>query len=123
LRFIRKTDFIAVAAILLAAGVLLLFRLRDSSPPAAAEIYLNGELIKTVPLHTGEERSFSLPEREKVVFHLYPDGAIAFESSDCPDKVCVHTGRLRRAGQTAACLPNGLLLKIAGGADGPDAVL
>lgn len=122
MRFIRKTDFIVVAVLLLAAaGIFLLFRLQDSA--AAAEIYLNGKLLKTVPLNTGEEQSFSLPERENVVFHLYPDGSIAFESSDCPDKICVHAGRLRRTGQTAACLPNGLLLKIAGSSDGPDVVL
>ena len=47
-----------------------------------------------------------------MVFHLYKDGSIAFEESDCPDRVCIHAGRLKTAGQFAACLPNGIVMKI-----------
>ena len=34
------------------------------------------------------------------------------KQSDCPDQVCVNTGKLYKAGQYAACLPNGFVLKI-----------
>jgi hypothetical protein len=46
------------------------------------------------------------------VFHLYEDGSIAFEQSDCPEKICIRAGKLHLPGQFAACLPNGLILKI-----------
>ncbi len=42
------------------------------------------------------------------------DGRVRFTHSDCPDKVCVHTGWLSRAGQTAACLPAGVLVRVEG---------
>lgn len=42
------------------------------------------------------------------------DGRVRFLQSGCPDKVCVHTGWLSQAGQTAACLPAGILLRVEG---------
>ena len=47
-----------------------------------------------------------------MVFHLYPDGGICFEKSDCSDKICIHAGKLYTVGQSAACLPNGIIIKI-----------
>ena len=40
------------------------------------------------------------------------DGAVWFESSGCPDQICVHSGRLTRTGDAAACLPAGVLLRV-----------
>ncbi len=46
-----------------------------------------------------------------VVF--YPDGA-AVTDSQCPDKICVHTGKLTKAGETAICLPAKVVLRLEG---------
>lgn len=45
------------------------------------------------------------------------DGAAWVAHSDCPDQLCVHTGRLSRAGATAACVPAGVVLRIEGEAE------
>ena len=66
----------------------------------------------TVDLGKHEERSFAMPQNEHVILHLSKDGSIAFEASDCPDQVCVHAGKIKTAGQFAACLPNGFVVKI-----------
>ncbi len=52
-------------------------------------------------------------------------GAVQFAESDCPDQICVRTGALTKAGQTAACVPAGVLVRISGSAesDGVDVVL
>jgi len=34
--------------------------------------------------------------------------------SDCPAKICVHTGWIRMPGETIVCLPNKILLEIQG---------
>lgn len=112
-KFFKKTDIWIIAGIL--AVTLLIFgiyNLTSSDQPAKAEIYYGSKLIKTIPLNTGEDLVFTTAQNDKVVFHLYSDGSIKFESSDCPDKVCVHSGRLSMVGQSAACLPNKLILKI-----------
>jgi len=39
-------------------------------------------------------------------------GSVCIASSDCPDLICVHTGWLTSAGQTAVCLPFKVVLKV-----------
>lgn len=112
-KFFKKTD-IAVLLVIIAAAItgFLIYRSYVSDKSAVAEIYYYSQLVETVELNTGEDRTFSIPQDKNVVFHLYPDGGIAFVESDCPDKICIHSGILRTPGQSAACLPNGIILKI-----------
>ena len=42
--------------------------------------------------------------------------------ADCPNQLCVQTGKIRYAGQSLVCLPHRLAVRIAGGASGLDAV-
>lgn len=39
-------------------------------------------------------------------------GTARFESSPCPNKTCVHTGKISRAGEVAACLPNRVIIHV-----------
>jgi hypothetical protein len=41
------------------------------------------------------------------------DGAIGFVHSDCPDKICIHMGFLSTPGQSAVCLPNRVIVRVA----------
>ncbi len=45
-------------------------------------------------------------------------GRARFLDSDCPQKLCVRAGWLARAGETMACVPNGVSLTLLG--DEPD---
>lgn len=113
MKFFKKTDLIIILILLvISATVYMTYHYLAQDKEAKAEIYLESKLMKTVVLSTGEDSTFSIPGKETVAFHLYEDGSIAFESSDCPDQICVHSGRLHIVGQSAACLPNGLILKI-----------
>ena len=42
--------------------------------------------------------------------------------ADCPNLLCVKTGKIRYAGQSIVCLPHKLAVRIGGGASGLDAV-
>jgi len=113
MKFFKKTDILIVLAIvLISIGSWAIYKYTYSSKPAKAEIYYKSELVKTIDLNTGIETIFSIPQDKHVVFHLKKDGSICFEESDCPDKICVKTGKLKIIGQTAACLPNEIVLKI-----------
>ena len=113
MKFFKKTDIVVVLTIIAVSIVIwVIYSYAFSDKAAKAEIYYNSKLIMTVNLNSGEDRVFSIPQKEKVVFHLDKEGNIRFEQSDCPDKVCVHAGKLHMVGQSAACLPNGVVLKI-----------
>lgn len=127
MKFFKKSDILLLAGILVLAGILYFGYLALAADSGlSAEIYFNNDLQKTVVLTEGEDYDFTVPGHEDVVFHVYSDGTIAFVESDCPDKVCIRSGHLGRAGQSAACLPNGLVLRIVqqgDGTDGPDVVI
>jgi hypothetical protein len=113
MKFLIKTDIIIIFIILVISIIsFLTFNYLAQNEGAQAEIYLGSELVKTVDLSIGTDKTFSIPGREKVVFHIFEDGSIAFESSDCQDQICVHSGKLHTVGQSAACLPNDLIIKI-----------
>lgn len=113
MKWIRKRDLYVIIALMLIASILYVgYRIYTRNLSAKAEIYYKSQLVKTVLLNTGKEETFQIEESDHVVFHLYADGSISFEESDCPDQICVKTGRIRYVGQSAACLPNNIIIKI-----------
>ncbi|MDF2883593.1 MAG: hypothetical protein K0R54_4150 [Clostridiaceae bacterium] len=113
MRFFKKTDLIVIFLIVIISAVCwIIYNSIFSKKTAKAEIYYNNSLVKTVNLKTGVDKRFSIPQNRHVVFHLYKDRSIQFEESDCPDKICIKTGKIKTVGQTAACIPNKIFLKI-----------
>ena len=103
---ISKRDFVLIAIILL-TGFLIL-GIRAGTSGLYAEIQ-SAHGTTRVSLKT--DRVFYLPGIPNVIFEIR-NGQIAFIESDCPDQICVRSGFLGRTNQTAACLPNHMLLFI-----------
>lgn len=113
MKLFKKTDLIIIAVVIAAAVIIYVaYNSVFAGKRAKAEIYYYSKLVETVDLTTGLERTFSIEENKNVVFHLDKEGNIRFVQSNCPDKVCIHAGKLHIPGQSAACLPNGIVLKI-----------
>lgn len=109
----NKRDIFIIVLVLAAAAVMWFVNVNSAKgKEPCAEIYLDGELADTIYLTEESDRTFSIPQIETVVFHVFEDGSICFEESDCPDKVCIKSGRLKHVGQSAACLPNNIVIKI-----------
>ena len=72
------------------------YRIYLGGLPVRAEIYYGKELVRTVELYKGVEEEITLPGKEGVILKTYSDGSISFEKSDCPDQICVRTGRFVR---------------------------
>ena len=113
MKFFKKSDVIVILIIIIISALAwTIYKLSAANQLAKAEIYYYSELVQTIDLSTGKDKVFTIPQNEHVIFHLYKDGNIRFEKSDCPDKVCINAGKLHMVGETAACLPNGIVLKI-----------
>lgn len=113
MKFFKKTDII-ILTVIIAVSLLswAVYKNKFSGKKAKAEIYYNNQLAETVDLNTGVDKTFSIPQDKNVTFHLYKDGSIRFEESDCPDKICIKSGKLKTVGETAACIPNKIFMKI-----------
>lgn len=113
MKFFKRTDIIIIACIIIISGALMgIYRYNMSEDDVKAEIYYYNDLINTVDLSQGQERVFTIPQSENILLQVYEDGSIAFIESDCPDKICIRTGKISEPGEFAACLPNGVVIKV-----------
>ena len=112
MKFVKKTDITVIAVILLLGAGMFWYFGTSASDKVTAEIYYQDKRVKTISLDGKEEKSFSIQELPHIVFTVHTDKTISFTESDCPDKVCVNTGRIGKPGQIAACVPNRVYVKI-----------
>ena len=109
LRF-RKGDWLAIGLVaILAIAVFSCFLPGSNDPAAYAQIYLDGQLVKTVPLDT--DQTFMVEDHYSNEIAV-TQGAIAFTASTCPGQDCVHSGKISTLGRMLVCLPNGLEIRI-----------
>ena len=101
------------------AGILLIslalwgwYRISYLDTPVVAAIYYDPELVEVVELNLNTEKEFRIKQQPDVAFKLHKDGSISFLKSDCKDRLCIRSGRLKTVGQSAARLPNKVSVKI-----------
>lgn len=107
-----KADFLLLAILLTAALAALLLPRLQKTESLTAEIYENGHLVQTLVLSSPEAQTVTVGH---VTLRATKDG-IAFIDSPCPDKRCVRYGMLTRPGETMACVPEGIVVRLRGGA-------
>lgn len=113
MKFIKKSDLVILSVVLVVCAVAWFsYQNLFGNKAAKAEIYYDSQLVQTVDLTAGVDRRFSIAQNKNVVFHVFKDGSICFEESDCPDKICIKAGKLHTIGESAACLPNKIVMKI-----------
>jgi len=109
LRF-RKGDVLAIALVLfLAAAVAVTYLPKDSTSPVTAEVYREGELVKSLSLDA--DTSFEITGKYTNVITV-KNGEIAVTASDCPGEDCVHSGAIHSAGRSIVCLPNEVEVRV-----------
>jgi len=113
MKFFKKKDILIIVIIIFFSVMgYAFYKIIFSQKPAIAQIYYKSKIVKTIDLTKKEDYIFSIPEQKNVVFHIFKDGSICFEKSDCPDKICLKSGKLNTVGESAACLPNSIVVKI-----------
>lgn len=83
-----------------------------------AVVKQNGETVLTFSL-TDED----FETQVNGVTVCLENGSVYVKNSDCPDKVCVRSGKLKKSGDCAICVPNGISVEISGEKkNSPDAI-
>ena len=120
LRLLRMGDWVAVALVLLLAAVSFLW-LKVGAGPGSRAVITAPDGERVLPL--SQNTALVIRGKDGIELTLeVTDGRIRFRQSGCPDKICVHSGWLSKKGQTAACLPAGVSVRIEGGGGELDAV-
>ena len=122
---LKYGDYIVAGAVALLAIAFFFVGLgsKTAHNSLEAQIYQNGRLVEVIKLNQVASPVEIALDGSVHNTLLAEKGRICYKHSDCPDKTCVHTGWLSRAGQIAACLPNRTLIKIVGVQTEEDVIL
>ena len=103
-----KGDILLILFLCIIIVLLFVPSFSGADEKLTAEIFYEGELVSTVRLSEKEEITVG-----NCVLLLEKDG-VSFVSSDCHDKLCVKRGKLKRKGDTMACVPERVVAVIKG---------
>ncbi|ACO84627.1 NusG domain II-containing protein [Clostridium botulinum] len=117
----KKGDKIVIyiVSVLLALSIIsiIFFKFFVKSENAVAVIKQNGKIIEKVDLSKVKEKrqlKINYNDKDHKGYNVIEidKGSIRFIDADCPDKVCIKSGVLKKPGETAACLPHKLIITI-----------
>jgi hypothetical protein len=111
----KKTAAILSAFLVLVLSVSLIAVLpsRRKAENYVAEIYQNGELIRTLDLEKDAPQIFTIEGDNHCENEIeVRQGSIAVISADCPDKLCVGQGFISDSRIPITCLPNRLVILL-----------
>lgn len=105
----RTGDFAIAAIVLIVAVAIWVHPLLGNEREAQrVQIEHDGGIVRNILL--GGETVLEVGGCEVRV----ENGEVFVAKSDCPDRVCVNTGRISRAGEAIICVPNRVSIKIIG---------
>ena len=126
-KYFALWDLIVLSAVVLfvVLGIVRML-LPKETQGLVAVVKVKGEVVSRIELeNVAEPYEVTLEGEGGVVLCVSPTG-VWFKDSDCPDKLCVNTGKLTYAGQSAVCLPARVSVSLEAGDEGekplPDAV-
>ncbi len=105
-----KGDELLIASLCILILLLFLPSFGGRNEKLTAEIFYEGELVETVSLSECEDEEITVGNCKLL---LQKDG-VTFLSSECPDKLCIKKGKLKRKGDTMACVPERVVAVIKG---------
>jgi len=78
-----------------------------------AYIYSKNELVGEYVLTDDYKTEFTIGDKDAGFNTIHiENGEIWIQDASCPDKNCVHQGKISNDGEIIVCLPNQLLIKI-----------
>lgn len=105
----RKDVLLIGTFLVLGVGVLAYtyFGKKDS---AQVSVRVDGTCVKTFSLD--DTVTYTIKgEGGTNVLHI-GDGAAWLSEADCPDQICVNTGKIKYVGQSIICLPHKVVVEI-----------
>lgn len=106
----HRAEILFVAGLLLVSVLLVLILQGTRREGAVAVVEIDGTAVGEYSLTVDGEYSLNGGTNVLVI-----EGGEAYLTyADCPDLVCVKTGRIRFVGQSIVCLPNRLSVVIRG---------
>lgn len=112
----KRNDIFIIVGVLIVAGVLYVlnqYRISQiDTNHIVANIYVDGELYKTLPIN--EEKEITIKTKYGTnVISIHDHGA-EMVHANCPDHLCEKVGFIGQVGNRIVCLPNRVYVEIVG---------
>ena len=112
-RWITRADLWVIGALLL-ASLSLFFLLREGERGERVSVFVGNELYTELSLAQPPATYTVETEKGVLTFSLDAEGVCVLHS-DCPDAVCVRTGKIARKGESIVCVPLGVCITVGEG--------
>lgn len=112
-KWITRADLYLLAGVLICVLTVYLI----TKPRMAGEcvsVYVGNEQIAEFSLSDAPP-TYEISTEKGSVTLLFDGEGVSVIRSDCPDAVCVRTGRVTRAGESIVCAPLGVCVTVEGG--------
>lgn len=110
-KLFRRADILIIIGVLILSFLLFMPNLFKNDR-LVAQVYVDGEQVKEIDLEN-VEKGYTFSPKEGTVISV-KKGAICFYDAICADEICIGSGWLTSKGQTAACLPERVVIAIKG---------
>ena len=118
-----KVDIAVFAGVVIIGAVLAGVFLLGKKPGKTVVVSIDGKAIATYPLD--EDRQELLIGKDGGTNRLIiTKGEAWIDEADCPDKLCVHQGKISNVNESIVCRPHRITVRIEGSDAGeaPDAL-
>lgn len=115
----QKKDLLLIVLVLaIAATGFGVNYMIQKKPAAQLEITVDGKVLEVLDL--SKDTEMTIPGWNGGANHLIiQDGMAWVDVADCPDKVCVHQGKVAMNRQMIVCLPNRMVATVRAPKDEP----
>lgn len=114
----KKRDFLLIGSILAVALALLLVVELTRQDGAYVLVRVDGQ--ECGKYYFSEPGTYELNGGTNIL--VIADGVAYLSDANCPDKLCVHQGKISMTNQVITCLPNKLTVTVYGAEESVDLV-
>lgn len=114
----KKRDIILIASILTVAIALFLIVELTKEEGAGVTVKIDG--VKVAEYSLAKDGTYPLGGGTNIL--VIENGKAYLTDANCPDKLCVHQGKIAMTGETITCLPNKLTVTVFGTEESVDLV-
>ncbi len=109
-RWITRADLCVLLCLLLATAALYLL-LRPRGAGDTVYIYVGNELYDEFGLEDAPEE-YTVSTQKGSLTLAFDEVGVSVLFSDCPDDVCVRTGKIKGMGESIVCAPLGVCVTV-----------
>lgn len=104
---VKKNDFIFILLVLLVLAVSFPIMKNAAKGGNTVKITVNGTLFKEASL----SQNCEIPINDTNIA-VIENGSVYMKYASCPDKLCIHQGKISDSSKKIICLPNKVVIEV-----------